>query len=88
MIFKLTFAYENMLNNQPHTELILFNDIEILSYLVLDNNRIKFKTNKIKTTKIFKCMEINYKLLGIPWMTKEFRRKSEIFFFRIIVQLS
>lgn len=66
MIFKLTYAYEDMLNNQPHTELVLFHDIEILSYLVLDNKRVKFNTNKIKTTKIFKCMEINYKFPRYP----------------------
>lgn len=80
MIFKLIYVYENMLNNQSHTELILLHDIEILSCLALGHNRVKFKTNKVKATKNFRCMEINYKLLGIPWITKEFRRKSEIFF--------
>lgn len=48
MIFKLTYVYEDMLNNQPHTELILFHDIEILPYLVLDNKRVKLNTNKIR----------------------------------------
>lgn len=64
--FKLAYIYKNMLNHQPHTELIIFQKIEILSYLILGNNRVKSQANKIKITKISKCLEINCILLGIP----------------------